>query len=59
MEVGKRPVDVDSAIRDFRNAAVHGDAGTAKTHLETLTHLLSPEDPFWVTAEHLMARLER
>lgn len=59
MEVGKRPVDVDRAIRDFRNAAVHGNIDAAKTHLETLTQLLSPEDPFWVTAEHLMARLER
>lgn len=59
MEVGKRPVDVDKAIRDFRNAAVHGNVDAAKIHLETLKHLLSPEDPFWVTAEHLMARLER
>lgn len=59
MEVGKRPVDVGDAIRDFRNAAVHGNVDAAKAHLETLKHLLSPEDPFWVTAEHLMARLER
>ena len=59
MEVGKRPVDVDKAIRDFRNAAVHGNVDSAIIHLETLKHLLSPEDPFWVTAEHFMARLER
>ena len=59
MEVGKRPVDVGNAIRDFRNAAVHGNVDAAKVQLETLKHLLSPEDPFWVTAEHLMARLER
>lgn len=59
MEVGKRPVDVDNAIRDFRNAAVHGNVAAAKTHLEALKEFLSPEDPFWVTAEHLMARLER
>ena len=59
MEVGKRPVDVEHAIRDFRNAAVHGNVDAAKIHLETLKLLLSPEDPFWVMAEHFMARLER
>lgn len=59
MEVGKRPVDVGDAIRDFRNAAVHGNVDAAKAYLDSLKHLLSPEDPFWVTAEHLMARLER
>ena len=59
MEVGKRPVDVGNAIRDFRNAAVHGNVDIAKSHIKTLKQLLSPEDPFWVTVEHLMTRLER
>lgn len=59
MDVGKRPVDVEGAIRDFRNAAVHGKNEIAHVHLEELKQLLSPEDPFWVTAEYLLARLER
>lgn len=59
MEVGKRPVDVTRAIQDFRNAAIHGNKEIAIKHENTLKELLSEEDPFWVTARHLMARLDR
>ena len=59
MEVGKRPADVEKAIHDFRNAALHSRIEEAKMHLKTLRQLLSSEDPFWITAEHFMARLER
>ena len=59
MEVGKRPVDVEKAIKDFRNAAVHGKKDEALMYQETLKTLLSDEDPFWITAKHLMARLDR
>lgn len=59
MEVGKRPVDVERAIADFRNAAVHGNKGTALIHENTLRELLSEDDPFWITAQHLMSRLDR
>lgn len=58
MDVGKRPVDVDAAIKAFRNAAVHGNLTDAESLLIQLRPLLSPEDPFWITAEHLMARMK-
>lgn len=59
MEVGKRPVDVEKAIKDFRNAAVHGEKDEAEIHKNTLKELLSDDDPFWITVGHLMSRLER
>lgn len=59
MEVKKRPDDVDAAIKQFRNAAVHGDKDNAIRYRQNLSELLSEDDPFWVTVEHLMARLER
>ena len=57
MDVTKRPLEVENAIRNFRNAAVHGNKEEALKHLETLKELLSKDDPFWVTAEHHMIRL--
>lgn len=59
MEVGKRPTDVATAIKNFRNAAVNGEKDEALIYIETLRALLSEDDPFWVTASHLVAMLER
>ena len=59
MDVGKRPADVERAMTDFRNAAVHGKKDEAVMYQELLKNLLSDEDPFWITAKHLMARLDR
>lgn len=59
MDVGKRPADVERVMTDFRNAAVHGKKDEALMYQETLKALLSDEDPFWITAKHLMARLDR
>ena len=59
MEVPKRPQEVENAIRSFKSAILKGDEDNAKVHIETLKQLLSSEDPFWVTAEHLMSRMER
>lgn len=59
MDVSKRPPEIERAIRDFRNAAMHSNKEQAQVHLETLKAYLSAEDPFWVTAEHYMLRLER
>ena len=57
MDVGKRPAEVEIVIRKFRNAAVHGKKDDVQESLKDLEKLLSPEDPFWVTAEHMLARL--
>lgn len=59
MEVTKRPVEIENAIKEFRNAAMHGQKDEAYRLIEELKMLLSDEDPYWVTAEHLMARMER
>lgn len=59
MEVGKRPVEVEEIIQEFRNAAMHGDKVKAKNSIKDLKELLSEEDPFWITVSHMMARLER
>ena len=59
MDVGKRPSDVAKAIRDFRNAAAHGNHDAAMVQLTELSTMLTEDDPFWVTAEHIKARLER
>lgn len=59
MEVGKRPSEVEDTIQKFRNAAMHGEKEVAKEAIDELRKLLSEDDPFWVTASHMMARLER
>ncbi len=59
MEVGKRPIEVEDAMKRFRNAAVHGEKEAAQKAIDELKTLLSNDDPFWVTASHMMARLER
>ena len=59
MGVSKRPEEVEEEIRNFRNAAMHGKKDNAYLSLEKLKRLLSEDDPYWVTAEHLMAYLER
>ena len=59
MEVGKRPVEVEDAMRRFRNSAVHGEKDMAQKALEDLKTMLSKDDPFWITVSHMMARLER
>ena len=59
MEVQKRPDDVADAIKQFRNAAMHGQREMAIQCRERLYELLSEDDPFWVTVTHMMARLER
>ena len=57
MDVGKRPVDVEKAMRDFRNSVIHGNKKDALIHENTLRELLSRDDPFWVTAGHLLSRM--
>lgn len=59
MEVSKRPVEIEKAINSFRNAAMHGKKDTAYKIYKELKELLSEDDPFWVTATHLLARMER
>lgn len=57
MDVGKRPVDVEKAMRDFRNSVIHGNKKDALIHENTLRELLSRDDPFWVMAGHLLSRM--
>ena len=59
MEVGKRPVEVEDAIKRFRNFAVHGEKESANEVIKELKTLLTEDDPYWVTVSHMMARLER
>lgn len=59
MEVGKRPIEVEDAIQRFRNATMHREKEAAQKVVDELKTLLSKDDPFWVTASHMMARLER
>ena len=59
MDVGKRPIEVEKTIQAFRNAAVHSKKDEAFMHLDYLKELLSTNDPFWITVEHMIARLER
>lgn len=59
MEVPKRPIEIEETIKDFRNAAMHGNKEEAYRLLDELKGLLSDEDPYWVTAEHLLSRMER
>lgn len=59
MDVPKRPVEIQEAIRTFRNAVMHGNKKVACNSLVELKNILSSDDPYWVTAEHLMSRMER
>ena len=59
MEVPKRPIEIEEIIKAFRNAAMHGKKEEAYRLLDDLKSSLSNEDPYWVTAEHLLARMER
>lgn len=58
MEVGKRPIEVENAIKEFRSIAVHGKYEDAIQGYESLKSTLSNDDPFLITAEHLLARLK-
>ncbi|GAU76586.1 AAA family ATPase [Fusibacter sp. 3D3] len=58
MEVGKRPSEVEKAIKEFRNTAVHGKYEDAIHGYDILKSILSKDDPFFITAEHLLARLK-
>lgn len=57
MDVTKRPSEVEEAIKKFRNNVAYGNKNDAIIQLKALEKLLSEDDPFWITAEHLMARL--
>ena len=59
MEVSKRPKEVEEEIRNFRNAVMHGNKEKVYLSLGKLKSLLSEDDPYWVTVEHLMVHLER
>jgi len=59
MEVTKRPVEIEKAIKEFRNAAMNGKKDEAYRSIEELKVLLSDEDPYWITIEHMLARMER
>lgn len=57
MEVGMRPKEIEELIQNFRNAAVHSQKEDAQRCLNELKEQLSPEDPFFITASHLLAHL--
>ena len=57
MDVGLRPIEVQKCIDSFKSAALFKRKEEAVTHYETLKHLLSESDPYWSTADTLMARL--
>jgi hypothetical protein len=57
--VEKRPAEVARVLEAFRAAVQSGRKEDAYAQLGRLHTLLSAEDPFWITAEHQMARLER
>ena len=59
MEVTKRPVEIEKAIKEFRHAAMLGKKDDAYRSIEGLRVLLSNEDPYWITIEHMLARMER
>ena len=58
MEVPKRPIEIEKAIKAFRNAVMHGQIDEVNVFLEELKSLLSAEDPYWITVEHLLALME-
>jgi hypothetical protein len=49
----------ENTMEAFRAAVQSGRKEDAYAQLGRLHTLLSAEDPFWITAEHQMARLER
>ena len=57
MEVGLRPIEVQKCIDSFKAAVLFKKKEQAFTHYETLKSLLSKSDPYWSTADVLMARL--
>lgn len=57
MDVGLRPIEVQKCIDDFKSAAMFNKKEQALTHYETLKTVLSETDPFWNTANILLARL--
>lgn len=59
MDIGTRPQEVEEAIKDFRNAAMNGNKSEVKTAYEVLTKIISKDDPFFITANQLLARLDR
>lgn len=58
MDVGLRPIEVQKCIDDFKSAAMFNKKEQALKHYETLKTVLSETDPFWNTANILLARLE-
>lgn len=59
MDVKKRPEEVENAIKRFRKAVLLYDKEKAILYYDEFKTLLSDDDPFWVTASHMMDRLER
>lgn len=59
MDVNKRPIEVEGTITDFKKAVMEKNREDVQIKLEQLRTLLSEDDPFWGTAEHWLARLER
>lgn len=59
MEVPKRPIEIEKAIKAFRNAAMHGKKDEAYKSIDELKVFMSDEDPYWITVEHLIAHMER
>lgn len=59
MDVGKRPEIVEDAIKSFRSYAARSRKEEALLEYDNLKKLLSVDDPFWNTAAHLLARLNR
>ncbi len=57
MDVGLRPIEVQKCIDDFKSAAMFNKKEQALIHYETLKTVLSETDPFWNTANILLARL--
>ena len=57
MDVGLRPIEVQKCIDDFKSAAFFKKKEQALIHYETLKTVLSETDPFWNTANILLARL--
>lgn len=58
MEVGSRPQEVERLISQFKKAAIRNDFEKAKTSLNELRKILSLEDPFWITSQIMIAKIE-
>lgn len=59
MDVNKRPIEVEGTITDLKKAVMGKNREDVQIKLKQLRTLLSEDDPFWGTAEHWLARLER